>query len=228
MSPRDQLKCEPGVVIDNPDYRLECSVEGTRVTQKPSGLTFTHSFVTGAILARAKQSGQAILRACGNKKRSIKSVLDLTGGWGIDSFSLALHGRQVTMLEYNPVVFAIVEYAILCRARANLAFNGSLTAFHQSAGTYLDHLDASQNFDCIYLDPMFPAHRSGAKPGKEMQILQSLTGNLDIIPSFEKSLLRARQRVVVKRPLKAAALNHLKPDMSLREKTIRFDIYLTA
>jgi hypothetical protein len=34
--------------------------------------------------------------------------------------------------------------------------------------------------------------------------------------------------VVVKRPAKADRLTALKPDIVYREKTIRFDVYLTA
>ena len=63
---------------------------------------------------------------------------------------------------------------------------------------------------------------------KEMQILQALTVNADIDSSFELALGKARKRVVVKRPAKAARLGNLKPDLVYREKTIRLDVYLTA
>jgi 16S rRNA (guanine1516-N2)-methyltransferase len=90
----------------------------------------------------------------------------------------------------------------------------------------LDHAEA-EGYDCIYLDPMFPAHKSGAKPTKEMQILQALTGNIDIETCFETALQKARKRVVVKRPAKAPNISASKPDLVYREKTVRFDIYLT-
>ena len=75
---------------------------------------------------------------------------------------------------------------------------------------------------------MFPAHKSGAKPAKEMQILQALTDNSNIEACFELALARARKRVVVKRSAKAAPLGQHKPDLVQRAKTIRFDVYLTA
>jgi hypothetical protein len=76
---------------------------------------------------------------------------------------------------------------------------------------------------------MFPAHKSSAKPAKEMQILQALTENRNIEACFELALARARKRVVVKRAAKAAPLlEQHKPDLVHRAKTIRFDVYLTA
>ena len=75
---------------------------------------------------------------------------------------------------------------------------------------------------------MFAARKSGAKPGKEMQVLQALTENLDLEACFERALETARKRVVVKRPARSAAFAAVAPDLVYREKTIRFDVYLTA
>ena len=102
-----------------------------------------------------------------------------------------------------------------------------LSLLTAEAGAYLRALDDAHAFDCVYLDPMFPAHKSGARPAKEMQILQALTRNRDIETCFELALSRARRRVVVKRPAKAPPLTEAKPDIVYREKSIRFDVYLT-
>jgi len=96
------------------------------------------------------------------------------------------------------------------------------------ANRYLHGLTDDREYDCIYLDPMFRAHKSGAKPAKEMQILQAITANVDIDDCFEAALLKAGKRVVVKRAAKAPPLSQLKPDLVYRTKSIRFDIYLTA
>ena len=58
--------------------------------------------------------------------------------------------------------------------------------------------------------------------------MQALTTNLDIESGFELALQKARKRVVVKRPAKAPALTAVQPDIVYREKTIRFDVYLTG
>lgn len=96
------------------------------------------------------------------------------------------------------------------------------------AGAYLQAPETPVDLDCIYLDPMFPSHKSSAKPAKEMQILQRLTDNRGIESVFELALAKAQKRVVVKRPAKAGNLAGIKPDIVYREKTIRFDVYLTA
>ena len=192
-------------------------------------LGFQHSFVTGSLPVRARQSTQALLKACSNKQRNIKTVLDLTAGWGIDGFTLAWHGQQVMLLEQNELVHAIVAYSL---SRLAADHHGATVAErifieNANANSYLQSPDASFEYDCIYLDPMFTRHKSGAKPAKEMQILQALTANVEIDACFELALQKARRRVVVKRPAKAALLSALKPDLVYREKTIRFDVYLT-
>lgn len=92
---------------------------------------------------------------------------------------------------------------------------------------YLHAMGSDEMFDCVYIDPMFPERKSGAKPTKEIQLLQKLTENQDILNCFELALQKAANRVVVKRPAKAMTLTDRIPDLAYREKTVRFDIYLT-
>lgn len=202
---------------------------GVEIRLLEAQLGFQHSFVSGALPVRARQSTQALLKACSNKQRNIKTVLDLTAGWGIDSFTLAWHGQQVTLLEQNELVHAIVAYSLsrLVAEHHSVAVAERLFIKNINANSYLRSLAAKLEYDCIYLDPMFPRHKSSAKPAKEMQILQALTANVEIDSCFELALQKARRRVVVKRPAKAALLSALKPDLVYREKTIRFDVYLT-
>ena len=191
-------------------------------------LRFHHSFISGPLPARARQTGQAIVRACSNKQRSITHILDLTAGWGADSLTLAQHGKRVTMLEQNQLVYAIVALSLDRLAATGAAIARQISIENTDALHFLRGLNDGHDIDCIYLDPMFPGHRSGAKPAKEMQILQALTGNLEIETCFRQALGQARKRVVVKRPAKAPCLDNTKPDLMYREKTIRFDVYLTA
>ena len=209
---------------------IEADTRGVGIYLRQPELYFYHSFVTGALARRASQSKQALLRACNNKARDIDSVLDLTAGWGADSLTLAYHGQRVTLLEQNELIRAILAYSLARLAEENAtgaAVAARLSLLAAEAGAYLRALDDAHEFDCIYLDPMFPAHKSGARPAKEMQILQTLTANRDIEACFELARSRARRRVVVKRPAKAPPLNEAKPDIVYREKSIRFDVYLT-
>lgn len=187
---------------------------------------FTHALTDQRLLRRAQQKNQSLLKACNNKKHSIKSVCDLTAGWGKDSLILATHGQQVTMVEQNLLIFQCMNFLLkiaqhdhpdTCYERMKLLHDNSLA--------YID--SRNRGFaDCLYLDPMFPAHKSTAKPGKELQLLQRLTENVEVDALFMMALQKGAQRVVVKRPLHAPALEGAKPDIVYREKTIRFDVYL--
>ena len=194
------------------------------------GLRFHHSFISGPVATRAAQPTQLLLKACNNKQRNIDKILDVTAGWGVDSYILARHGQQVTMLEQNQLVYAIVACSLeLLAGDATAGVTASrMNIENTDANRYLQGLTDGREYDCIYLDPMFRAHKSGAKPAKEMQKLQALTANVDIDDCFEAALLKAGKRVVVKRAAKAPPLSQLKPDLVYRAKSIRFDIYLTA
>ena len=211
------------------DIQVSADSTGVELRLRQPPLEFRHSFIDGPLARRARQREQAILRACNNKQRSILSVLDLTAGWGIDALGLACHGQRVHLLEHNPLIYAVIAHALACAAASpqHASLADRLSVERANAAEYLQRMPC-RDFDCIYLDPMFPANRSGAKPAKEMQILQALTANLEIEPSFELALERAGKRVVVKRPLKAPRLTPAKPDLVKREKSIRFDVYLTA
>lgn len=212
-----------------PALDIETDDAGVDVCLVESRLRFHHSFICGPLARRARQSTQAIIKSCSNKQRSITTILDLTAGWGADSLTLAANGKQVTMLEQNQLLYSIVAFSLnrLAATPSGSMLAKRLTIENTSALDYLSEHAEAGTYDCVYLDPMFPAHKSGAKPAKEMQILQALTGNIDIETCFETALQRAGNRVVVKRPAKAPTINALKPDLVYREKTIRFDVYLT-
>lgn len=211
------------------DLRIGIDARGVEIELVELQLRFHHSFISGPIAKRAGQTNQLLLKACNNKQRNIHRVLDLTAGWGIDGYTLARHGQAVTLLEQNQLVHAIVAESL-----AQLAANPATADI--AARMIIEQIDAihflqnqgEAEFDCIYLDPMFPPHKSAAKPAKEMQILQTLTDNRNIEACFELALARARKRVVVKRAAKAAPLGQHKPDLVQRARTIRFDVYLTA
>ncbi len=211
-------------------FAIDADAEGTRLRRDAPRIEFRHSFVAGPIARRARQSNQALLRACRDRKRTIASVLDLTAGWGADALVLANHGYRVDLVERDALLHAVVAHAIECLGADpdGAACAARMRCHHADSRDFLESLAPARRFDCIYLDPMFPPHKSGARPGKEMQLLQQLTANAGLEACFELALQRARNRVVVKRPAKAPALTAREPDIVYREKTIRFDVYLTA
>ena len=210
--------------------KFEMLVDGLiiHLEQQPDKIRYKHSYSERRFFKRAQQSNQALLKACNNKQRSIKTVLDLTGGWGMDSFILACHGQTVTCIEQNTLVHKISAYSLHCaRAIKHSAMAANCVEMvHADSADYLQNHAKSGVYDCIYLDPMFPDHKSSAKPAKGLQILQKLTHNQDIQTCFELALAKASKRVVVKSPAKSVALFENKADLVYRQKTIRFDVFL--
>ena len=212
------------------EIHIEATDSGVEISYPARRIQFNHSFIHGPFARRATQSSQALLKACNNKRRSIKTLLDMTGGWGVDSLCLAFQGHQVTLLEQNALVFAVVAYSLACLAtnQPDDPAAKRITLKQINALEYLQSRHSDPGFDCIYLDPMFPGHKSTARPAKALQVLQALTENREIDACFELALQTAVKRVVVKRPARAEKLSDLKPDIVYREKTIRFDVYLTG
>ena len=212
------------------DPLIRADTNGVEIELPSSGLRFHHSFISGPMAARAAQSTQLLLKACNNKQRNIDTILDVTAGWGVDSYILARHGQRVTMLEQNRLVSSIVDYSIelLADDPATADMASRMKILNTDAVSYLQRPGNDDEYDCIYLDPMFGTHKSGAKPAKEMQVLQVITANMNMDDCFQLALQNARKRVVVKRAAKAPRLNSLKPDLVQRARSVRFDIYLTA
>ncbi len=212
--------------VTNPGITIETAESGVIVRWKQQNISFKHSFLEGEFPRRAAQPNQGILKACSNRKKTLHRILDLTGGWGLDSFILANHGKSVTLVEKNKTVFDVIASSLnlLGKQKPDSQAFRNLKIVLDNALDYLQQ-QAVGVYDCIYLDPMFPAHKSTAKPSKTLQLLQQLTSNQDIESVFELALQHASQRVVVKRPLKALPLEGIEPHQVVREKTIRFDIY---
>ena len=212
----------------NSNYRIELGSEG--VVIHGNQFKFKHTFSDPQFLKRLIQPNQLLVKACNNKQRSIHTVLDLTGGWGMDSFMIAHHGRNVTMLEQNRLIYAITAHSLKCaESSSKLSQTANrIRILNTNGSMFLADPKNHAQFDCIYIDPMFPDHKSSAKPSKEMQLLQQMTSNVDIDLAFKLALEQAKNRVVMKRPLKSPAFSDIQPDLVYREKTIRFDVYLTA
>jgi len=82
----------------------------------------------------------------------------------------------------------------------------------------------------ITLDPMFDEGRGSAAPKREMRYLQSLgLGDQDAAELLEIALgCRYAERVVVKRPIRAAPLGYRSPKRTIRGSSTRFDVYAGA
>ena len=167
---------------------------------------------------------KTLIKACGEKN---KTILDCTAGLCRDSFILACKNYNITAIEKNKIIFALLQDGY------NNALNdNNLNKIIQNIKLInIDSIDFLENceesFDCIYLDPMFEESKKSRLVKKEMQIFHNLASNSDNEKLFNLAITKTKNRVVVKRALHGEYLiNSIKPDFSLKEKTIRFDVYI--
>ncbi|MDG0969987.1 MAG: class I SAM-dependent methyltransferase [Porticoccaceae bacterium] len=177
-------------------------------------------------------NGQAIAKAVGVSGRFYPTVLDMTAGLGGDSFVLASLGCNVKLFERNPVIAYLLADGI-SRALKVSDHSASLRDImnrfaltEADSMSQLDNVTGGDDYDVVYLDPMFPHRSKSAKVKKEMQAFQKIVGpDSDSDFLVDRALQLARYRVVIKRPLIAGYLADRKPHYSLSGKNTRFDIF---
>lgn len=187
-------------------------------------------FVEGAVAHRRQfggGSGQMIAKAVGIQPGVRPRVLDATAGLGRDAFLLASLGCDMTLVERQPIIAALLEDG-LQRALANADIAAIATRMHLVSN---DAIACMRNWEgevpqVIYLDPMFPHRDKSALVKKEMRLFRPLVGDDNDAPAlFEAAFALASHRVVVKRPRKAPAISADVPSYCLEGKSSRFDIY---
>ena len=187
------------------------------------------NFLSPAMQRRLRQplKQQLLGKALGLKAHRNQRILDATTGLGTDAFLMAASGCEVTAFERSPLVFALLEDALLRAQRAGGSFAAIANRLTLQQGDFLN-VDAQQHqYDTVYLDPMFPAGRRKASAKKAMALLQQLLPPED---SQEQLLIQglacAVKRVVVKRGRRSPPLAAREPSMQIKGSTNRFDVYL--
>ncbi len=169
-------------------------------------------------IVRTHKGKDPLLRAIGANTRS---VIDATAGWCTDALHLARHGIDVLAIEQNHLVITLVSDAAQKIDDADV--RNRLTLMDGNSVDLLDSLEQSP--DVIYLDPMYPQKKKKSVPRKELALLRDIVGMQDNSQQlFERAMLWAKQRVVVKRPHYAEPLAAGKAGET-RGKLVRFDIY---
>ena len=176
--------------------------------------------------------GQDIAKAIGLHKIKNPTILDLTAGMGGDSFVLATLGAEVTMIERNPIVHALLKDAL---DRVSLSADADIQDIFRriklkniDSQQALTHLNEETFPDVIYLDPMFPARTKSAQVKKEMQFFHDIVGDDEDSESLLlNAMAKAKKRIVVKRPRLAEALtDKFQANFVVSGKSTRYDIYL--
>jgi 16S rRNA (guanine1516-N2)-methyltransferase len=200
-----------------------------------NSLSISVDFVEGKTQHRRLHGGgkgQDIAKAVGLNKISGPTVLDLTAGMGGDAFVLASLGANMTMIERNPIVHALLKDAL---DRAKLKDDSELQEIlsrlslsKQHATDYLEQLDEVEYPDVIYLDPMFPSRNKSAQVKKEMQFFHDIVGDDEDSESvLLLALAKANKRIVVKRPRLAEKLTKtVQAAFEITGKSTRYDVYL--
>jgi len=188
-------------------------------------------FADGALNWRRQHgggTGQPIAKAIGLKQKGSLNILDATAGTATDAFVLAALGCKVTMIERHPIVATMLEDA-LSRAEHQpdiYETTQNLTLLKGDSTSLLNSFKKDE-FDVVYLDPMFPHSGKQAQVKKSMQYFRDMVGkDEDADDLLTPALKIAKYRVVVKRPRKSPLLNDQPPTLSLEGKANRFDIYV--
>ncbi|MEW9681881.1 class I SAM-dependent methyltransferase [Pseudomonas sp. TE50-2] len=172
-------------------------------------------------------NGQMIAKAVGIAQGVRPRVLDATAGLGKDAFVLASLGCEMTLIERQPLIAALLEDG-LARARGDAEIGPIVARMQLLTGNAIERMRAWEGEapQVIYLDPMFPHRDKSALVKKEMRVFRPLVGDdLDAPALLEAALALATHRVVVKRPRKAPIIEGGKPSHSLQGKSSRYDIY---
>jgi len=187
-------------------------------------------FVEGAVAHRrlfGGGSGQMIAKAVGVQPGVRPRVLDATAGLGKDAFVLASLGCEMSLIERQPIIAALLEDG-LSRGLRDRDVGSIIAQMRLLTGNSIELIRAWEGEppQVIYLDPMFPHREKTALVKKEMRLFRPLVGDdMDAPALLEAALALATHRVVVKRPRKAPCIDGPKPGYALDGKSSRYDIY---
>lgn len=214
------------------EFALQVSVDGLQLQELSAAAPgpIRVDFIEG-VLAHRRQfgggTGQMIAKAVGIQPGVRPTILDATAGLGRDAFVLACLDCQVTMIERNPIVAALLSDG-LRRARLDSQVLGIVQRMPLLVGDAIELMLAwtAEPPQVIHLDPMFPSRDKSALVKKEMRLFKPLVGADDDAPDLlAAALALASHRVVVKRPRKAPAIAGTAPTYSLDGKSSRYDVY---
>lgn len=217
--------------VDNFDYLLSYRAEKLSlqsVSDSKAGALCV-DFLDAKLNYRANSAirGQGIAKALGIKGSIRPTVLDATAGLGKDAFLMACLGCEVSMLERSPLVHALLADGLSRGDYYGAEVAAILGRMNLRLGDLLEFAANSQQFDVVYLDPMFPSRRKSAKVKKDMALLQNLLGyQSDGAQLLDCAKLFAKKRVVVKRAKLSPYLGSDKPDIEFKGSSSRYDVYL--
>lgn len=189
-------------------------------------------FVGGATGHRFRSGegrGQALAKAAGFARGITPEVVDATAGLGRDAFLLASLGARITLIERSKTMHDLLAEG-LERARAEGGKYAEtvqrMTLLHGDSSVLLRELKPQ----VVLVDPMHPPRGNTALVKKEMRQIREIVGtDADAAQLMLVALASAQNRVVLKWPLRAAALPELpKASHQIIGKSTRYDVFVKA
>jgi 16S rRNA (guanine1516-N2)-methyltransferase len=189
-------------------------------------------FVGGAVGHRLRSGegrGQALLRAIGFGKGAVPKVVDATAGLGRDSFLMASHGAEVTLIERSADMHRLLSEAMMRAKAAGGRYAdiiSRMTLLHGDSISLLPGLAP----DIVLIDPMHPPRQNSALVKKEMRILRDLVGtDPDQAELMRVALSCAKKRVVLKWPRHAGPMEGIRPPShQILGKNTRYDVFMAG
>ncbi len=185
------------------------------------------------MLPRLKQSNlekEMLVKAFKIKGKKNLRIIDATAGFGEDSIILAAAGHDITMYEYNPVIYELLSDALI-RAKDDLRLKdivSRMTLYNEDSVVAMRRMsETGESFDAILLDPMFPKRQKSASVKKKFQLLHGLESPCSNEEElFDAAMSMKTKKVIIKRPQKGEYLAGKKPDYFVEGKAIRYDCYI--
>lgn len=180
-------------------------------------------------LRQDRLAHELLVRAARVRGVEHPTAVDATAGLGEDALLLAAAGFEVTLVEHDPAIAALLRDG-LERAADDQRLAGIVSRMRLVEGDSIEVLAGlGASPDVVYLDPMFPAKRKDAATKKKLQVFQMLqTPCPDEAGLMRAALAAAPRKVVVKRPLKGPHLAGIRPSSSLAGKVVRYDVVVPA
>src|SRR5690606_21033095 len=127
-----------------------------------------------------EQTSSELTAAYKSKLINGTSLIDLTGGFGVDSFYFARTFQHVVHCEMNPVLSQIASHNF------NVLKTDNIDCMANDGLTYLQN--SSENYDWIYVDSS-RRHESKGKVFFLKDCLPNIPQHLDLLWSRSKNML---------------------------------------
>ncbi|MBP9721815.1 MAG: class I SAM-dependent methyltransferase [Gammaproteobacteria bacterium] len=170
-----------------------------------------------------------------NLKKDKISILDGTAGFTLDAYALMLlkNNIKLTLLENSKILYYLIKDGLDRLSQSSQInhqeISNNIKLYNTNFIDYLKNLSGSEQFDIIYLDPMFEVSKQKSKPKQNMQVLQDLCDNpndaLDLLQTaFE---YQKNSKIILKRDNNQPKLLGKRINYSVKSKQIRYDVYLS-